>query len=441
MAVTVLIVSLVTVWTVVRAQSQPQAQAAKPQAATSPASLGASEKEIEAAGAKEAAPSTRPVVSAEAAAVLEKMKAAYGKLTSLTLAAKVTGDFDVDGQKQNDNAEFTAAYAAPNRFRHEVKDDGFVGSDGEKLYAYTKGRNLYMTVDAPKQKVMLADLPDPFATLLASQDLSLVMAMSPDPSAEITRVYPIVEKIADVTIDNKPHPALRLSSKKGGSTMTLALDPATNLIRRASVDMKPELSARGAARVDRAEVIVDYTGIKPNDTTRPEQFAFAAPAGAKDATQVAAAGGTEQSPAEVLVGKPAPPFKLTSLDGKQVSLADQKGKVVVLDFWATWCPPCVEGLPHIDKLAQAHKPDELRVFAINLDEEKADVAAFIKSKNLTLPVLLDPQAKTGQIYHADAIPLTVVIGKDGSVLKIFNGIGPNTEKELNAAVDAALKAS
>jgi peroxiredoxin/outer membrane lipoprotein-sorting protein len=451
-AVTFAAMVLVTVLTFTRAQTSPtqKAEGAKAPATSDAASrpagaaFGASEKEVEDAAAKElvsAAPSSKPVVSPEAVATMDKLKDAYAKLTSLSLAAKVTGDFDVDGQKEKDTAEFTATYGAPNKFRHEIAEDGYVGSDGEKLYAYTKSRNLYMTVDAPKQKVMLADMPDPFATLLASQDLSLVLAISPDPVAEITRVYPIVDKAADVTIDNKPHAALKLSSnKKGGSVMTLALDPATNLIRRASVDMKPELLARGAARVDNAKVTVDYHAIKANGEAKPEQFAFAAPAGAKDATQMAAAGGMDRSPAEVLVGKPAPAFKLPTLDGKQVSLADQKGKVVVLDFWATWCPPCVEGLPEIDKLAAEHKPNDLRVFAVNQAEEKPQVQEFIKTKSLTLPVLLDADGKVGEDYHADPIPLAVIIGKDGVVRKVFMGIGPNTHKEIKEAVAEALKA-
>src|SRR5438046_695181 len=76
-------------------------------------------------------PSTRPVVTPDAAAVLEKIKDAYTKLKSLELTAHVTGEFDVDGQKKKDEADFTASYAAPNRFRHEAKDEAMVGSTGE----------------------------------------------------------------------------------------------------------------------------------------------------------------------------------------------------------------------------------------------------------------------------------------------------------------------
>jgi len=147
----------------------------------------------------------------------------------------------------------------------------------------------------------------------------------------------------------------------------------------------------------------------------------------------------EKSPAEVLVGKPAPAFKLPGLDGKQVALADFKGKVVVLDFWATWCPPCVEGLPEIDKLAMEHKDDDVHVFAINQDEEKPQVEEFVKTQSLKLPVLLDAGGKVGEQYFADPIPLTVVIGKDGVVRKIFMGIGH--DDEIKKTVAEAAKAS
>jgi len=157
--------------------------------------------------------------------------------------------------------------------------------------------------------------------------------------------------------------------------------------------------------------------------------------------EVAAGDEDESEASKALLGKPAPSFKLKDLDGKDVALSELKGSVVVLDFWATWCGPCVMSLPKIDELNKDKKGDGLKVFAVNQSEDKELVQGFIKSKGLTLPVLLDSDGKVGNKYKADAIPETVVIGKDGTVRKVFVGAGPNTEKSLREAVETAMKAS
>src|SRR5688572_27978714 len=118
-------------------------------------------------------------------------------------------------------------------------------------------------------------------------------------------------------------------------------------------------------------------------------------------------------PAMALEGKAAPDFKLTSLDGKPVSMADLKDSVVVLDFWATWCGPCRMSLPELQKVHEAGKGDGLRVFAVNLREDEDDVKDFVKETKLSVPVLMDTDGKVAEKYLVQPIPQTVVIGKDG----------------------------
>ena len=102
------------------------------------------------------APATAPAaeVSPEAEAVLKDVGAAYLKLKTLDLVGSMAGDFDVAGEKQNQKVEFTTAYATPNKFKHDVKDEALMGSTGEKFYIYTRERNLYLMADAPDAKVM-----------------------------------------------------------------------------------------------------------------------------------------------------------------------------------------------------------------------------------------------------------------------------------------------
>lgn len=392
------------------------------------------------APAEVAPPTTAPAeISPEAATVLEGLGAAYSKLKRLDLVGSLAGDFDVAGRQENNKVDFSTAFQAPNKFRHDVKDEALLGSTGEKFYIFMKEPNMYLLKDAPKSKVMSDELPDPFAELIGGQNLSLVLALSQNPSEELTRSYRKIEKSADVKVGDKSYTALSMSNNAGSPKATVLIDPATSLVRRATIDISEQLVSQGAPEVKKAQVTIDYTSSTPDAAAEPapDAFAWTPPAGAKDAAQQQQGG--EAGPAAALEGKPAPDFKLKGLDDQDVALADLKGQVVVLDFWATWCGPCVVSLPKIDKLHQEKKDAGVKVFAVNLREDKELVQGFMTSKKLSLPVLLDSEGATGEAYQAQAIPQTVVIGKDGTIAKVFVGAGPNTEAQIREAVETALK--
>lgn len=126
--------------------------------------------------------------------------------------------------------------------------------------------------------------------------------------------------------------------------------------------------------------------------------------------------------AMTLVGKPAPAFEAPLLDGGTFKLADQKGKIVVLDFWATWCPPCVAGLPRLAEMTAKHKDDGVVFFPINLQEEPATVKAFLEEKKLTLPIVQDEGAVVAK-YKVSGVPQTVFIDRQGVVQVVHVGIG------------------
>lgn len=378
-------------------------------------------------------------VAPDAAPLLEKLAAAYKDLKSLTLAGTLAGDFDVDGQKANEKAELTASFAAPNLFRHAMNDDLIVGSTGEQLFVYEGGRKLYKTTEAKKERVPTTELPDPFDRILLDQNLSLALALSSDPAADLGKIYQTIGKAPDVTIDGKPHAALLLTNEH--EAVTLALDPQTSLVRRATFDIAKSVKKRGAQDVARAVLTMDYPTSTAGAATKPEQFAWAPPAGARDVATVQAGEGNEAALA--MLGKPAPDFTLKDLAGKDVKFADLKGNVLVLDFWATWCPPCVEAMPSLDRLAGEMKDRGVKVLAIDADEEKELVQGFINSRNLNnLTVLLDPERKVAnQFMAADILPTTMVVGKDGVVRKVIIGGGPQAESDLRTAVDEALRAT
>lgn len=138
-------------------------------------------------------------------------------------------------------------------------------------------------------------------------------------------------------------------------------------------------------------------------------------------------------------GLPAPPFQLTTLDGQPIDLAQQLGKnVLLLDFWATWCPPCRKGLPVIDRLAKEFQDRGVAVYGVN-SESPGLVKEFLKKQGLSLAVLTDPSKKVFEQYNVRGIPQTVLIGKDGIIRNVHVGLSFNFEGSLRQRIQAALK--
>lgn len=122
-------------------------------------------------------------------------------------------------------------------------------------------------------------------------------------------------------------------------------------------------------------------------------------------------------------GKPAPDFTLKNLAGENVNLASLRGKVVLVNFWATWCPPCREEIPSMVKLNQAMAGKPFQMLAISIDEGgKEEVEKFYKSAGASLPTLLDTEQQVGASYGITGVPETFVIDPKGVILKKV--IGP-----------------
>ena len=122
-------------------------------------------------------------------------------------------------------------------------------------------------------------------------------------------------------------------------------------------------------------------------------------------------------------GVPAPDFTLPDLNGKMVSLADYRGKVVLLNIWATWCPPCVEEMPSMEKLYQELKDEGFEILAVSIDESGAEaVIPFVKKHRLGFPALLDTKGSIKSLYQITGVPESFIIGKEGIIAEKV--IGP-----------------
>ncbi len=134
----------------------------------------------------------------------------------------------------------------------------------------------------------------------------------------------------------------------------------------------------------------------------------------------------------------APDFSLKTIDNTAVRLSDYRGKVVFLNFWATWCPPCRMELPSMEKLYENLKTQPFVILAVNVDESDPDnVKNFVNSMNLTFPVLMD-DGSVSKIYNVNAIPTTFIIRKDGTIDAIVNGARPWDDPSYVSAFDKLL---
>jgi thiol-disulfide isomerase/thioredoxin len=140
-----------------------------------------------------------------------------------------------------------------------------------------------------------------------------------------------------------------------------------------------------------------------------------------------------------LLGKKAPSLKLDLLQGGILDLAQHQGTdVVVLDFFATWCPPCRKGLPILARVAESYKGKGVAVYAVNMGEDPDTVKAFVAKTSLTLPVAMDARHEGAVGYEVSTIPQTVIVGKDGVVQEVHIGLGMGMERSLHKSLDTLL---
>lgn len=134
------------------------------------------------------------------------------------------------------------------------------------------------------------------------------------------------------------------------------------------------------------------------------------------------------------VSGPAPDFTLKSLDGKNLKLSEMRGNVVLLNFWASWCGPCREEMPLLNKIHEKYEPLGFTVLGVNVEDDSDAAKKFIAQRPVDFPILLDNTNKVSKLYDVIAMPTTVVIDRDGNMRFLHQGYKSGDEAEYHKMV-------
>ena len=146
---------------------------------------------------------------------------------------------------------------------------------------------------------------------------------------------------------------------------------------------------------------------------------------------------SQEPPALMQKGNQALDFELAALDGSNIALSDYQGQIIIMNMWATWCPPCRAEMPGLERFYQTYKSDGVVVLAVNGQEPESTVRPFIAANNFTFPVLLDVDGTVGRQYATHSFPTTFVIDRNGRIQHVK--VGEITAAELEQIVTPLLQ--
>ena len=380
-------------------------------------------------GALALAALARAAAPPDATEILRRVERTYRAFTSFEFVAAVSVEMSRAGAHQNLDYRFVSAAARPNRFRNQI--DNPIGgatmvSDGRSLVTYTSELKQYKREAAPR----------PVTGVDSTGRLA-------GPSSPVARYFGITSGLArarwlrvervphgagavecDVVAADYTHPE-GINARYGPTTYWI--DRARSIVLRESTFVSVEgADSSGSAAMAQSTT---YVAARVNQPVADSVFAFRPPA---DAQEVAHFPG-EQS--VDLSGQKASDFTLSDLAGKPLKLSSLRGKVVLLDFWATWCGPCRIEMPRVQKFHDEFKDKGLVVLGINDGEIASRVEPFLKKNGYSFRILLDHDQSVAARYQVTGIPSLFVIDRNGVISSHF--IGLRDEETLRDALAKA----
>lgn len=135
----------------------------------------------------------------------------------------------------------------------------------------------------------------------------------------------------------------------------------------------------------------------------------------------------------------APDFTLKALDGNNLRLAEQRGDIMLINFWASWCGPCIQEMPALDKLAQKYQMLGVQVWGVNVENDSSAAKAYLSKVQVAFPILFDVDNSVSKDYRVEAMPTTVILDKDGKVRSVHRGYQPGYEKKYEDDIKGLLR--
>ncbi len=400
-----------------------------------------------------ALPAAEDSVDPEAQKVIDQFSKFYRALEGFRVTVNIDLAVERQGQKQTIKFEQKLAGERPNKFSYLYEGAGggaTIRSDGEQLYVYIKGFKSYAAEEAPKAIDQLFTNPVILGVLSMGNSAPVTMSVfSQDPGKTLISTAESITYAGKENVDDvECHVLSAVGTQMDWKLWIDAGDKP--LVRRFVPDLAKafeKMAAQGGENPlagIKATNTVSYNDWDLDPKFEADAFAFNVPDGVEKADSLmemitgGAAGRSAPSP-HALLGKPAPAIDLELLDGGQLDLASYKDKnVVILDFWATWCGPCVRAMPIIDKVASKYKDQGVLLFAVNIQESPDEIHEFLKNADLDVNVALDKDGDVARAYMANAIPQTVLVGKDGTVQVVKVGVSADLQESLSGALESLL---
>jgi len=337
-------------------------------------------------------------------------------------------------EEQSYSDERRIVIEQPNRLAVTAFGDseGEIVCDGKQLFAYLPSAQRYLLDVAPKS---IAGVLQEEAVLLLGAGRTVIQLAADDSydqfMASVTQVALLEpEQVGKVDCD-------RIEMLQENARIILWIEQGERpLLRRMKWEMQLDMPD---VDFEMPSQTVEFANWELEPSITDDTFAFEVPESAEHVDTFRTQNLFDEGP-HPLVGAEAPECELTLLDGGSQKLAELEGeKVVVLDFWALWCAPCLDALPSVDKVATEFADRDVAFFAMNLGDEPDTIREFLVQHELGLPIAIDEESNLSRLFHANSIPLTIIIDKQGVVQVAHVGYGVNLEQTLSDDIEAVLE--